>query len=466
MGNIIFTGKKIIDNSPVATWVAEGGDVTLGAGGLVKQKGDAGVDLLIGQPPPKDDKATATVLDAYFARLKDKKYIRTSWGGVGEELYVVVQTSGLAGKEIGINILDRDGIVVKDKYGLLSVLQDDADKQGKYVTKVRDDNFAIFKLAMKAKDDKVTEQWRKQIGEAKDKKAYFCLLVDAHSKNTGIQVQYNGKNPPKDHTSAKADKTNYWLDTEGDWFELRRKNPVIVIDPGHGYTVGNTGAVSFIYTYKVQGSDGKPELGPDKQPKTAKANVMQLPQYVLDAPDTWIISQREDPDRSERFLVYDVSAKLKSLLEGEGYTVFITRERGPIKGSDNATTRAARISMANDNAADYFISVHADGANGNTSTGSHVIYPSSTDATLTTDCSELATDLFSSYTIVAVESTSPKKDVRGLQVLGNSNKTKRKVLAELGFVTTPKDAKALYGNIDNIATQMKNGLVVNIKKHF
>lgn len=466
MGNIIFTGKKIIDNSPKATWVAEGGDVTLGAGGLVKQKGDAGVDLLIGQPPAREDKATATVLDAYFARLKDKKYVRTAWGGVGEELYVVVLTSGLTGKEVEINILDRDAVIAKDKYGLLTALQDNADKQGKFTAKVGDDNFAIFKLEMKAKDDKVTEQWRKKVGEAKDKKAYLCLLVDAHSKNAGIQVQYNGKNPPKDHTSAKADKTNYWLDTDSDWFELRRKNPVIVIDPGHGYTIGNTGAVSFIYTYKVQGSDGKEVMGQDKKPQTAKGNVLQLPQYVLDAPDTWVVSKREDPDHSERFLVYDVSAKLKSLLEGDGYTVFITRERGPIKGSDNATTRAARISLANDNKADYFISVHADGVDGNTSTGSHVIYPSTTDATLSSDCSELATDLFSSYNIVAVESTSPKKDVRGLQVLGTSNKTQRKVLAELGFVTTPKDAKALYSNIDNIATQMKNGLVVNIKKHF
>ncbi|WP_118975050.1 hypothetical protein [Taibaiella koreensis] len=54
MGNIVFTAKRITDNSPAATWVAEGGDATLGASGLVKQKGDAGVDLLIGQPPAKE----------------------------------------------------------------------------------------------------------------------------------------------------------------------------------------------------------------------------------------------------------------------------------------------------------------------------------------------------------------------------------------------------------------------------
>ncbi len=466
MGNIIFTGKRIVDKSPVATWVAEGGDVTLGAGGLVKQKGDNGVDLLIGQPPPKQNTAAAIVLDAYFARLKDGKYIRSSWGGIGEELYIVVQTSGLTGKEIEVNIKDREGIITSDKYGILPVLQDDKDVKGEFKTTVRNDNFAIIKLAMKAKEDKTTEQWQKKIAEAQDKKAYLCILVDAHSRNADVQIQYNGKNKGSDQTATTAGKPNYWLDARGDWFELRRKNPVIVLDPGHGYTIGNTGAVSFIYTYKVQGKDGKEVTGADKKPVTAKANVLQLPQYVLDDPNAWIVSKKEDPDRSERFLVYDIAAKTKSLLEAEGYKVFITRERGPIKGSDNGATRAARISLANDNAADYFISVHADGADGNTTTGSHVIYPDSSDATLTADCSELATDIFSSYTVVAVESNSPKKDVRGLQVLGSSNKTKRKVLVELGFVTTPADARALYNNVDNAATQLKNGLIVNIKKHF
>lgn len=467
MGDIVFTGKKIIDQSPAATWIADGGDMTLGATGLVKQKGDAGVDLLIGKVPVKENNKNAVVLDAYFAKLKDKKYDRTSWGGLEDELYVVVQTTGLIGKEVEINIQDREGIIAKDKYGLVTVLQDGKDKSGEFSAKVGADNLAVFKLEMKAKDDKTTEDWRKKIAASKDKKAYLCILVDAHSRNAGIIVQYNGKNPEGDSGSAKAGKQNYWLDTKGDWFELRKKIPVIVIDPGHGYTVGNTGAVSFIYTYKVQGADGKEVIdAATKKAKTASADVLKLPQYVLDAPDTWIVSKKEDPNHSERFLVYDVSAKLKSLLEIAGYTVFITRERGPIKGSDSETTRAARISLANDNKADYFISIHADGAAGNTTTGSHVIYPSSSDATLTTNTSELATDIFSSYNVVTVESNSPKKDNRGLQVLGTSNKTKRKVLVELGFVTSPKDAKALYSNIDNIATQLKNGLVININKHF
>ncbi|SCC32390.1 N-acetylmuramoyl-L-alanine amidase [Gilliamella intestini] len=66
--------------------------------------------------------------------------------------------------------------------------------------------------------------------------------------------------------------------------------------------------------------------------------------------------------------------------------------------------------------------------------------------------------------MVPVESSSPKKDVRNLQVLRASNKTKRKVLVELGFITSPKDAKALFSNIDLIAQQLYEGLLKNFIK--
>ena len=53
MGNIIFTARKILDNSADATWVADGGDLVLKAMGVVSQKGDSGVELLIGDVPDK-----------------------------------------------------------------------------------------------------------------------------------------------------------------------------------------------------------------------------------------------------------------------------------------------------------------------------------------------------------------------------------------------------------------------------
>jgi N-acetylmuramoyl-L-alanine amidase len=412
----------------------------------------------------KNDLGEATVIDAYFARIKGNVYERINWAGVEDEIYVVIKTIGLKSRDIELNIIDRDAVISGNKYGAISPLHDNQDKKGLYSTKIRDDGYAILKIEMKPSNDvKEIKLWRDKIDATKDKRAYLCLLVSADKSNPDLKISYLGTNPENDQASEKAKKANYWLDTKGDWFQLRKKNPVIVIDPGHGYTKGNTGAVSWIYTYKLKGKDGKDILDAKKNAITAKSNVIELPQYVIDDPTQYVISTKEDTQRSERFLVYDVSAVLKTILENKGYKVFITRERGPIEGSDNGTTRKLRIDLAKNNKADYFISIHADGVNGYTSTGSHVIYPSSDNA----ECIELASDIFSSYNVVAVEAESPKIDIRGLQVLSQKeNTTKRKVLVELGFVTTPKDAKSLFLNTDLIARQLSQGLEVNINKNF
>ena len=83
------------------------------------------------------------------------------------------------------------------------------------------------------------------------------------------------------------------------------------------------------------------------------------------------------------------------------------------------------------------------------------------------ECIELAKDIFSYYNVIQVENTSPKFDVRGLQVLSQkSNSVKRKILIELGFITSPKDSKALFTNLDLIAQQIYDGLLLNINKIF
>ncbi|WP_139422852.1 hypothetical protein [Chryseobacterium mulctrae] len=60
-----------------------------------------------------------------------------------------------------------------------------------------------------------------------------------------------------------------------------------------------------------------------------------------------------------------------------------------------------------------------------------------------------------------------KIDVRGSKVLSQiQNTTKRKILVELGFVTSAKDSKALFSGIDTIAKQLYDGLIININKNF
>lgn len=56
MGNIIFKAKKIVEVAKGATWVADNGNLHLGADkATVLQKGGEGVQLKIGKPPAKKD---------------------------------------------------------------------------------------------------------------------------------------------------------------------------------------------------------------------------------------------------------------------------------------------------------------------------------------------------------------------------------------------------------------------------
>lgn len=106
----------------------------------------------------------------------------------------------------------------------------------------------------------------------------------------------------------KGRKTQLLSWSKGKWFDLIRKNPVIIIDPGHGYIKGSTGTASWLCTYKNK----------EKPTENLVSNVLNLPQYVIDDPNQWIVSTREDPNLSERFLVYEVSAKLKTILDSKG----------------------------------------------------------------------------------------------------------------------------------------------------
>ncbi|MDR2205206.1 MAG: N-acetylmuramoyl-L-alanine amidase [Flavobacteriaceae bacterium] len=261
-------------------------------------------------------------------------------------------------------------------------------------------------------------------------------------------------------------RTEFDLSSKKEIKNEKYKKIKIVLDPGHGYTKGNTGAVCYLYKYKIKGNDGLPELDSNNNPVIKEGDIMNIPQYVINEPDAWIISKKEDPNYNERILVFDVSSKLKELLEKKGFTCFITRDSKVIIGNDDVKTRMKRIDLANKNKADYFISIHADGSKSNNSTGSHVIYPKMSDENIRKNCKELATDIFTFYNVVNVEKSSPKEDERELQVLGSSNYTPKKILVELGFVTTPKDANSLFSNIDRIAQQLFDGIMKNVEKYY
>ncbi|MCF6349802.1 MAG: N-acetylmuramoyl-L-alanine amidase [Flavobacteriaceae bacterium] len=250
--------------------------------------------------------------------------------------------------------------------------------------------------------------------------------------------------------------------------EFKTKSPVIVLDPGHGVDGGNVGAQSRKYKYKLKGSDGKVKLDKNKKEITDLKDIMSLPQYVIDNPSKWIVGDNEssnhkyDNDRTEYGLTYDVASKMKSILKEKGYeNTLLTRTSKDIT-KVTGHKLAYRIDIANNKKADYFISIHADGSKNFTS-GSHAIY-SNTDSI--DESKKISNDIMKYYNVVEVESDSPKKDVRGLRVLRTTNKTKRKTLVELGFLTSPSDAKKMFSNISLMAEQLTKGLIENIEANF
>lgn len=282
---------------------------------------------------------------------------------------------------------------------------------------------------------------------------WWKKVAEAQSANTN-QTDANTNTPKRSNLSTDG-KAWFIHPVAMQMFKSTNELLTIVIDPGHGYLHGDTGSAARRYSYKI------------KNKEFHSVNVEELPQLVID--NTKLITEsEEDWDRNERGLVFDVSIKLKQLLDVNGYNVILTRnERKIEEGIDDSETRQARVELANKCNADYFISIHADGTVGYTASGAHVIYPKTQNQEVTTLSKELAKDILNYYKVVPVQLDSPKEDIRNLRVIRDDlNQTKRKILVELGFISSPKDAKALFSNIDLIAQQLYKGLMKNIQKYY
>ncbi len=416
---------------------------------------------LVIKPSNKVNIIYPEVVDVYFAKKVEEngavKFEKIEKGFLNTLMYIVIETNHIEeGFSLKINVfqyLAKDGKVHKrdTKEKNLDV------KVGNYKNKGGTATQAIFEI-MLGFDNK--NDLPCYCLFSKENRLYVTLSIEANNDEKNYKtICYNLKKYKYNY----IDDPNFWYAENR--FELEKRKPIIVIDPGHGYTKGTTGAVCRIYTHKVKDNNGNPMKDDKGNFINRTSDIMQLPQYVIDDYNSWVISEKEDTNRNERGLVFDVSLKLVQLLKSKGYDCILTRTERVINGNDNITTRAERIKKANDNAADYFISIHADGGKF-TSTGSHTIYPDTSDNDVLTKSKKLAEDIFKYYDVVNVDKESPKKDVRGIQILKSSNKTKRMVLVELGFLTNPQDAKKMFSNIDKIAEQLAKGLLYNIENDF
>lgn len=125
-----------------------------------------------------------------------------------------------------------------------------------------------------------------------------------------------------------------------------------------------------------------------------------------------------------------------------------------------------RVKISNEKNAHYFISLHADGDDDHTITGSHSIYKESSNNKETLMQREFSSDILENYNKVPVVSNSPKKDIRSLLILKDVNKAKRKTLIELGFVTNYDNYINIENNIDEVANQLIIGIKKNIKNNY
>lgn len=251
-----------------------------------------------------------------------------------------------------------------------------------------------------------------------------------------------------------------------------KENIIIVIDPGHGGTSGNTGSVyRKSYFHKVKSTSGEPEVDTNGKYVIVETLIDALPDYVYnevritDDPTKWKWATKvvEDETKTERQLVWDVSNEILSVLQSAGYSCYLTRTNERIQGTED---RSLRTKFASDLNADYFISIHADGSLDYTITGAHTIFREGSSASYNNAQREFAEDLFKKYTIVSILSKSPDKR-NDLQVLSpTSNSSKRKSLVELGYVTNTNDVDDLFSNINTVAIQIAQGIEINICKNY
>lgn len=197
------------------------GNIVNSSGTQFRQEGAEGVTYGTNKDPVSI--TAAAVLDAYVARLEDKSYTKITSATVGDTVYIVVKTAGLAGKKIEVNLKDRDGILSGKAYELIDLFQDDKDVQGVLTATVDKEGLAVYKVKLQpSAEKKDIEDWGTKINGAKDKKVNTCIMVDAGKHNPGVEITYMGKNPKEsENDSQTASQPNYWLDENGKWFEIK-----------------------------------------------------------------------------------------------------------------------------------------------------------------------------------------------------------------------------------------------------
>ena len=255
------------------------------------------------------------------------------------------------------------------------------------------------------KEEKKLAEWRGKIEKASDKKLKLSLKVESGEEN----IIYCGTNPEEQVDGSK--EANYWLDTSAKAFIVRRKNVIIIIDPGHGddnskNTVFDPGAV-----------DGK-EYEKD---------------YAL------ILGQA-----------------IKEELDKNDYVTYITRDdnikvdpKGPLNW---------RYEFANEKKGDIFISFHL-----NSGKDKNVFSVYQQGKETEEDSKKLGKLIMNKLDSIVTVPTNNLRQVKGytrfntLAVLNNF-KGKAALLMEFGGIANDENRKLIKEKKENIATAIVNAI--------
>lgn len=168
------------------------------------------------------------VLDAYFARqdTESGEYKKIKSAAIGDTVYIVVDTVNLNARKITVTIKDKNNIISGDipfqqyKQNGEEFSTTPEDVGGKFEAKVRneikDQRFALYKIALKGKDEDTTKEWKEDIQGHTGKKLQLSLVVNADEEN----VVYCGSNSSDKSQRSSDTENNVWLNQEGKWFEV------------------------------------------------------------------------------------------------------------------------------------------------------------------------------------------------------------------------------------------------------
>lgn len=151
---------------------------------------------------------------------------------LGDEVYVIIKTDRLRDEMAYINVLQgkEKGLVDEKRAIMLHQNGKDLKSASAYVgafacddetIENKDDfkDWAVLKFTLGAKDNK---EYSKTLDSLPDKKTFLNLLIDIECED-GTPVIYNGRNPDKNGKPDPRSTPNFWLDFDGGWFELKKK---------------------------------------------------------------------------------------------------------------------------------------------------------------------------------------------------------------------------------------------------